>query len=90
MGFSFQNRMGIEAKAEAKRTILYDALMAHLVSFALGEKPSKQHESGLPSHVIAVIDGAKRYAEGRGLRFEIKSQEDLFCVLKIADAKMKN
>ena len=78
---------------QPKRTVLYVTPCKgyFLVSFALGEKAVQAaHEWGLPAQVLAVIDGAKRYAEGRGVRLEIKSAEDLVWVLKIADAKMKN
>jgi hypothetical protein len=83
---------GLRLKRE-KRTILYmkPCLGFFLVSFALGEKAVQAaHESGLPAHVLAVIDGAKRYAEGRGVRLEVKDPEALVWVMKLADAKMKS
>lgn len=53
-----------------ERTILYMVPCSgyFLVSFVLGEKAVKlAHESGLPSSVLAAIDAAPKYAEGRGV-----------------------
>lgn len=62
-----------------------------LASFALGEKAVKAaHESDLPSSVLTVIDGAKKYAEGRGVRLEVHSADLLSSIEKLAIAKMKN
>lgn len=62
-----------------------------LASFALGEKAVKAaHESDLPSSVLTVIDGAKKYAEGRGVRLEVRSADLLSSIEKLAIAKMKN
>lgn len=45
-----------------------------LVSFVLGERAvTAARESGLPAAVLAAIDGAKKYAEGRGVRFPIRT-----------------
>ena len=60
-----------------------------LASFALGEKAVKAaHESDLPASVLAVIDGAKKYAEGRGVRLEVRSAEDVRNIEKLAVVKM--
>jgi hypothetical protein len=62
-----------------------------LASFALGEKAVKAaHESDLPVSVLAVIDGAKKYAEGRGVRLEVRSAEDVRNIEKLAVIKMAN
>jgi hypothetical protein len=47
-------------------------------------------ESGLPAPVLAVIDGAKKYAEGRGVRLEVRSAEDVHNIEKLAVIKMAN
>lgn len=61
-----------------------------LASFALGEKAVKMaHESGLPRTVLEAIDAAPKYAEGRGVRFQIRVMEDLAWVLKVAEAKIE-
>jgi hypothetical protein len=60
-------------------------------SFALGEKAVKAaHENGLPNSVLEVIDSARKYAEGRGVRLEVRSAEDVRNVEKLAIIKMAN
>ena len=83
---------GMRLKQE-KRTILYmtpcDGYF--LASFALGEKAVRAaHESDLPVPVLEVIDGAKKYAEGRGVRLEVRSAEDTRNIEKLAVIKMAN
>jgi hypothetical protein len=83
---------GLRLKRE-KRTILYMAPREgyFLASFALGEKAVKAaHESDLPISVLKVIDSAKKYAEGRGVRLEVRSTEDVCNVEKLAVIKMAN
>ncbi len=65
---------GLRLKQE-KRTILYMTPCRgyFLASFALGENAVKAaHESDLPLSVLETIDSAKKYAEGRGVRLEVK------------------
>lgn len=60
-----------------------------LASFALGEKAVKAaHESDLPASILQVIDSAKKYAEGRGVRIEVKNARDVRAVEKLAIIKM--
>ena len=83
---------GLRLKQE-KRTILYMTPCNgyFLASFALGEKAVKAaHQSNLPNAVLKVIDGARKYAEGRGVRLEIRSAEDVRNVEKLAIIKMEN
>jgi flavoprotein len=83
---------GLRLKLD-KRTILYMTPCKgyFIVSFALGEKAVKAaHESGLSASVLTVIDNAKKYAEGRGVRLEIRSAEDVRNVEKLAAIKMAN
>jgi hypothetical protein len=83
---------GLRLKRE-KRTILYMAPREgyFMASFALGEKAVKAaHESDLPVSVLKVIDSAKKYAEGRGVRLEVRSAEDVRNVEKLAVIKMAN
>ena len=62
-----------------------------LVSFALGEKAVKAVlESDLPAPARSLIENAKKYAEGRGVRLEVRSAKDLRVVQKLADAKMEH
>ena len=47
-----------------------------IASFALGEKAVRAaHETDLPVSALEVIDIAKKYAEGRGVRLEVRSAE---------------
>jgi hypothetical protein len=83
---------GLRLKRE-KRTILYMTPREgyFIASFALGEKAVKAaHESDLPVSVLEVIDSAKKYAEGRGVRLEVRSAEDVRNVEKLAVIKMAN
>jgi len=83
---------GLRLKRET-RTILYMTPCKgyFLVSFALGEKAVKAaHESDLPTSVLKIINSAKKYVEGRGVRLEVRNTEDLRNVEKLAVIKMTN
>lgn len=85
-------RWGLRLKQE-KRAVLYmtPCKSYFLASFALGEKAVKAaRESGLPASLLAVIDSAKKYAEGRGVRLEVKTAKDVLNVEKLAVIKMAN
>jgi len=57
----------------------------------LGEKAVKAaHKSDLSVSVLKAIDSARKYAEGRGVRLEIRSGEDAGNVEKLAGIKMAN
>jgi hypothetical protein len=78
---------------QGDRVVLYMTLCKgyFLASFALGEKAVKAaHDSGLPSSVLEAIDSAKKYAEGRGVRFEVRSAKDVHNIEKLAVIKMAN
>lgn len=73
------------------RTVLYMTPQdgQFLASFALGEKAVKAaHQDDLPSSVLKIIDSAKKYAEGRGVRLEVKNGRDVRNVEKLAIIKM--
>lgn len=58
-----------------ERVILYMTPQTgrFLVSFALGEKAAAAaHAAKLPKALLAALDAAPRYAEGRGLRLEVQ------------------
>jgi hypothetical protein len=90
-GFSSKKTgWGLRLKRE-KRTVLYMTPCEgyFMASFALGEKAVKAaHESDLPVSVLQIIDSAKKYAEGRGVRLEVRSAEDVHSVEKLAVIKM--
>jgi hypothetical protein len=56
-----------------------------LASFALGEKAvTAAHQSTLPGSVIETLDTAKRYAEGRAVRLEVRNTDDVRNVAALA------
>jgi hypothetical protein len=74
-----------------KRTVLYMTPCEGYfqASFALGERAVKlAHESNLPNSILKLIDGAKKYAEGRGVRLEVRNSNDVRNVEKLAVIKM--
>jgi hypothetical protein len=92
-GFTSQKTgWGLRLK-QKNRTILYMTPRKgyFIASFALGEKAVKAaHEDELPVSVLEIIDSARKYAEGRGVRLEVRSAEDIRNVEKLAIIKMKN
>jgi hypothetical protein len=78
---------------QKKRTLLYmTPRRGHfLVGFALGEKAVRAaRSSGLPERVLSAIAEAPKYAEGRGVRLEIRNKRDLDGVKRLAVIKMAN
>ena len=89
-GSAFGWSMRLKTK---KRTIVYmTPCRAHfLASFALGEKACRAaHESGLPAAVLEAIDGARKYAEGRGVRIPVKNRKDVETIEMLAAIKVAN
>jgi hypothetical protein len=78
---------------QKKRTVLYmTPRKAHfLVGFVLGEKAVRAaHDGKLPDTTLAAIDEAKKYAEGRGVRIEVRNKKDLEVAKALAAIKMAN
>jgi hypothetical protein len=78
---------------QPKRTILYmtPCVGYFLASFALGEKAARAAlASGLPAPILDAIRSAKKYAEGRGVRIEVRRKADLPAIERIALLKMEN
>lgn len=78
---------------QKKRTVLYMTPCSKhfLVGFALGEKAVKAaHTLPLSDSILATIDEAMKYAEGRGVRIEVKTKKDLASVKELAAVKMAN
>jgi len=60
-----------------------------LASLALGEKACRAAKaSGLPEPVLALIEQAPRYPEGRGVRLEVRNAGDVGAVEALACLKM--
>jgi hypothetical protein len=76
-----------------KRTIVYmtPCRRFFLAGFALGEKAVKAaRESAVPAPILAAIEAAPKYAEGRGVRIEVRNKKTLAGVVKLALVKMAN
>jgi len=76
-----------------KRAILYlsPCRGCFRASFALGGKAVEAaRESGLPPRVIEIIDTARRYAEGTGVRVDVNRPADIAIVQKLAAIKLAN
>jgi hypothetical protein len=62
-----------------------------LTSFALGNKAMQAaRQCKLPPPVIKIINEAKKYAEGTGVRLEVKAPKDIESVKKLAAIKLPN
>ena len=75
------------------RTVLYmTPRRGHfVVGFALGQKAvDAAYESDLPQSIKDMIDESTKYAEGRGVRLEVRTDDDLRNVARIATIKMAN
>ena len=61
-----------------------------LVSVALGEKAIARAEAaGLASgRALGIVAAAPRYAEGRGVRFEVATEDDLVVAIELARIKL--
>jgi hypothetical protein len=78
---------------QKKRTVLYmtPCNRHFLVGLVLGEKAvNAAHACPLPDSILAIIDEAKKYAEGRGVRIEVKNKGDLAIAEELAAVKMAN
>jgi len=76
-----------------QRNIVYlsPCLGCFRVSFALGDKALlAARQSKLPPRIIRIIYEAKRYAEGTGVRLEVKASKDLAAVRTLAAIKLAN
>lgn len=81
------------ALKQKKRTILYltPSEAFFYAGFALGERAvDAARQGGLPPSVVEVIETSRKYAEGRAVRLEVHTTEDVPHVLEIASAKMKS
>ncbi|HXQ97491.1 MAG TPA: DUF3788 family protein [Candidatus Limnocylindrales bacterium] len=76
-----------------ERTIVYlsPCTECFRVSFTLGDRAVKAAlVSGLPKSVVALLKAAPRYAEGTGLRLEVRKAADLPPIRKLAEIKLAN
>ena len=62
-----------------------------MVAFVLGERAvDAAHRSSLSSAILDSIDAARPYAEGRGVRVEVRTRKDLADITTLAAVKMAN
>ena len=76
-----------------KRAVLYmTPCKGHFTAgFVLGEKAVKAaRDSRLPGSILEVIDKAKKYAEGRAVRLEVRNKKDLDSVKKLTTIKVEH
>ena len=89
---SYSRKAGWSMRLKLKdRNILYltPCQGCFFVSFALGDKAVQAaRQSGLPQSVIKIIDEAKRYVEGTGVRIEMKKPKDIEIAKKLAAIKL--
>ena len=76
-----------------KRNILYfiPSEGYFMAAFVFGDKAVAAAEnSTLPESILDMIRSARKYAEGRGFRFEVRGQEDVENTKKLIEIKMAN
>jgi len=62
-----------------------------IVAVILGEKAvAGVRESALSPEVVAMVENATKYPEGRLIRFEIRSKKEIEVVIELAKIKMDN
>lgn len=83
---------GLRLKRDA-RVILYMTPGRGMfrASTAMGEKAVRAaHELPLPAPLLEIIDAAPKYAEGRGVRVEVRSKSDVNPLVALAGIKLAN
>lgn len=61
------------------------------LGFVFGDRAvAAVEQSDLPGEMIDELKNARKYAEGRGLRIEVKDQDDVEHVNKLIDIKVKS
>jgi len=62
-----------------------------LVSFALGAKAvAATRAYKLPVNVLKAIESAPKYAEGRGVRLEVRQAREVAALATLAETKNKH
>jgi hypothetical protein len=76
-----------------KRTIVHlsPCTGCFRAAFILGDKAvAAARNSDLSKDVLKLLDAAKRYAEGTGIRLVVKQKKDLAAIRKLALIKLAN
>jgi hypothetical protein len=91
---SYSPKAGWALKLKLKdRTILYLAPCngCFRASFVLGNKAVQSaKKSDLPEPILKLISESEKYAEGTGIRLDVKTVKDFSVILKLAEIKLKN
>jgi hypothetical protein len=83
--------LGFLRLVQKKRTILYllPREGCFLTAFVFGEKATAAvRASDVPAAVVTMLNAARAYAEGRGIRLETRTARDLATIKKLAAIKM--
>ena len=76
-----------------KRTIMHLSPCegSFRAAFILGDRAVEAAlQSDLPKNVIKLIEDAPRYAEGTGVRLDVKESKDLATIRKLVEVKLAN
>jgi hypothetical protein len=76
-----------------KRTIVHlsPGKGSFRVAFVLGDRAVRAAlQSDLPKNVVKLIEEAPRYAEGTGVRLEVKDGNNIAAIRKLAEVKLAN
>ncbi len=76
---------------DSRRVVVYCTPCKNhfLASLVLGKKAVQSvRESSLPATIKRLVEAAKEYAEGRGVRLEVRTKADLASVRKLTAIKM--
>lgn len=76
---------------DKKRAIIYFLPRSgyFMVAFVFGDKAmEKIRISGIAPEIIEELEGARKYAEGRGIRIEIRDESKLDDIRKLIDIKL--
>lgn len=61
------------------------------ISFVFGDKAvAAVEKSDLPKELITELKNARKYAEGRGLRINVKNSDDVEHIKKLVEIKVNN
>lgn len=91
--FSGKSHGWILQLRQKQRTILYLVPCSgyFVASFALSEKACRAVQgSDLPARILEIVRNAPQYAEGRGVRVEVRTKKDLESAETLASVKMAN
>ena len=90
MSYSAKSGWSLRLKS-GKRTIVWLVPYAGCfqVAFIFGQKAlTAIRHSAVPARVLRMLDDARKYPEGTGLRFQIKAAKDMAVVRKLAAIKL--